>query len=201
MVEPVSEVSPPLLEDSSRLLARAFQNDPLFRYALPADGPRQKRLPGFFALTLRYGAQFGEIYAIPRQGLALWLPPGKSKITLHRALQAGMWLAPLKIGLLAILRLGRLTTMAESLHERFAPGPHWYLFLLGVDPASQGRGQGGRLLQPVLSRADAAYLPCYLETNNPSAVRFYQKHGFAIAAQHQSSPPGLCLWAMRRESR
>ena len=201
MIEKITGTSNLMLEYSAKMLASAFHNDPLFKFALPDEQHRKKRLPSFFALNLRYGAMFGEVYSLSRKAVAVWLPPEKSTISLRRALQAGKWLAPLKIGLRAILRLARLNTFSSSLHGRLAPDPHWYLFLLGVTPANQGSGLGSLLLQPVLARADVAHLPCYLETNNPSAIGFYKKHGFDIAAEHQITDFGLYLWVMRRESR
>ena len=72
--------------------------------------------------------------------------------------------------------------------------------LLGVDPASQGQGLGSRLLQPALARADLAHMPCYLETNNPSAVPFYQKLAFSVVEEHHAKGSGPGLWAMRREA-
>ena len=86
----------------------------------------------------------------------------------------------------------------ERLHPRAMPGPHWYLMALGVAPASQGQGIGGRLIRPVLARADAAGLPCYLETETERNVTFYRKHGFAVLTAE--APPGhdLLLWTMAR---
>ncbi|MCX6082349.1 MAG: GNAT family N-acetyltransferase [Chloroflexi bacterium] len=201
MIEQIKEISDQRLEGSARMLARSFQDDPIFQHAMPDKTFRQNCLPDLFMLNLKYGARFGELFFIPHQGLAIWLPPGKSTITVIRALQAGMWLTPFKIGLSAVSRLARLNTVSEKFHEQIAPDPHWYLFILGVDPLCQGRGLGGALLQPGLARADDDHLPCYLETNNPLAVGFYQKHGFGLIATHQTSHSGLCLWSMRRESR
>ena len=200
-VENIQDLSDQRLVGSERLMARAFFNDPLFRYVLPEAETRQKRLPGLFRLNLRYGCMFGELFSLPGQGLAIWLPPGKTRITVRRALQAGMWLAPLMVGLRAVMGLARLNTTSEQLHAQFAPDLHWYLFLLGVDPDSQGQGLGGELLKPILARADATRMPCYLETNNPSSVRFYQKHGFGVVAERQTISAGFILWSMRRESR
>ena len=111
-----------------------------------------------------------------------------------------MWLTPLEMGLRAVIRLWSVNLLAEGIHKRFAPDPHWYLFLLGVDPASQGSGLGSLLLQPILARADLAHMPCYLETNNPDAVRFYQKHKFNVVTEHQGKSSEPHIWAMRRES-
>lgn len=200
-VQRVTELPREWIGNMANMLARTFHRDPLFEHALPDERTRGWRMKSLFALNIKYGMLYGDIYRAAQHGLAIWLPPGNSTITVRRALLAGMWLTPLKVGLRAVLRLGRLNTLSESLHKCLAPNPHWYLFLLGVDLASQGRGLGGRLLQPVFSKADAAHLPCYLETSNPSAVRFYQKHGFEVAAERQATASGFCIWAMRRESR
>ena len=200
-VESIQDLSDQRLVGSERLMARAFFDDPLFRHVLPGAETRQKQLPGLFRLNLRYGCMFGELFSLPGQGLAIWLPPGKNRITVRRALQAGMWLAPIRIGLRAVMSLARLNTTSEQLHAQFAPDLHWYLFLLGVDPDSQGQGLGAELIKPMLARADATRMPCYLETNNPSAVRFYQKHGFEVVSERQTTSAGLILWSMRRESR
>jgi GNAT superfamily N-acetyltransferase len=52
---------------------------------------------------------------------------------------------------------------ADEIHKRIMPDPHWYPVVLGVGPACQGQGIGSALIQPVLKRADADGVPCYLE--------------------------------------
>ncbi len=201
MLEKIKDMSEHSLNVSAGIMARAFYDDPLFRHAIPEPQSRKNRLPGLFRLNLEYGMLFGETFCLPEQGLAIWLPPGKTRITIYRALQAGMWLTPVKIGLKAVIRLASLNTISEKYHDQVAPDPHWYLFLLGVDPAFQGQGLGGQLIKPILDWADSAQTPCYLETNNPLAVRFYKKYGFAVAAEHSVSSGGLLFWSMRRENR
>lgn len=199
MIEKITHCSQSVLFQLAGMLARAFYRDPLFQHALPDSRHRSARLPGFFRLNLQYGLRFGEVYGAAENGLAIWLPPSKSRITFWHALQAGMWRTPFSLGLRAVARLGNLNALAESFHQRLAPEPHWYLFLLGVDPHCQGQGLGAGLLEPILARADSARLPCYLETNSPEAIRFYQRLGFAVALEYPTSIPGLRLWAMRRE--
>lgn len=199
-VQRVTDLSHEQVRDLAGIFARAFREDPLFVYALPEGRSRLPRLQRLFAANIRYGILYGEVYRAASQGLAVWLPPGNTQITPVRALGAGMGRVPFEIGLRAVLRLEQIGALAERLHEQLADGPHWYLFLLGVDPDSQGGGTGSLLLRPVLDQADAAGRPCYLETNNPRAVHFYRKLGFEVVAEGRHSAPGLAYWAMRRET-
>jgi ribosomal protein S18 acetylase RimI-like enzyme len=64
--------------------------------------------------------------------------------------------------------------------------PHWYLPLIGVDPAQQGRGYGSALLRHALAACDSAGLPAYLESSNPRNVPLYERHGFEIIGVIQS---------------
>ena len=41
------------------MLARAFQDDPLMRYAIPDDERRRRLLPRLIALNVRYGRRYG----------------------------------------------------------------------------------------------------------------------------------------------
>jgi GNAT superfamily N-acetyltransferase len=88
-------------------------------------------------------------------------------------------------------------TRMEHLHKQAMPGEHWYLMIIGVDPPRQGQGVGGALMAPVLRKADDARLPCYLETDKPEDVVFYQKHGFEVVEKFtvKDSQP---FWTMQR---
>lgn len=87
----------------------------------------------------------------------------------------------------------------ETLHKQFAPGPHWYLWGLGVEPTHQDKGVGSALLQPVLREADKDGLPCYLETQNETNLPFYHKHGFAVMSDGVVPKGSLRVWAMVRK--
>jgi GNAT superfamily N-acetyltransferase len=69
--------------------------------------------------------------------------------------------------------------------------PHWYLPLIGTDPARQSQGYGSALLRHALAICDAAMLPAYLEATSPRNVPFYQRHGFEALGTIQvaDSPP------------
>ncbi|HKT37862.1 MAG TPA: GNAT family N-acetyltransferase [Ktedonobacterales bacterium] len=183
----------------SALLARAFQDDPLMRYALPDASQRTRLLPYLIGLNVRYALRYGEVYTTSGfEGAAVWLPPGRTTMTPWRMARAGMFAAPLKMPWPVLRRLARVGSRVTALHERCAPGPHWYLSQISVEPSRQRQGIGSRLLAPMLVRIDAAGLPCYLETENPANVTFYQHHGFRVVAEDAAPGGGPRIWAILR---
>ena len=190
-----------IVDQSTEILARAFLTDLLFMHAFPDEKTRLRLLLELFRLNFNYGFLYGDIYFAEGRGVSIWLPPDNYRITFQKAITAGMLVTPLKIGLRGVFRLGRINSVSEIMHARFAPDRHWYLFLLGVDPLSQGMGWGRKIIQPVLDQADSDRLPCYLETNNYSAVLFYKKLGFDIVAEENPKTVNFPIWGMRRENR
>ena len=131
--------------------------------------------------------------------MSCWLPPGRTNPGLLDALRGGLFDAGLRLGPAGLRRLMRLTPTMDRAHHAVQPGPHWYLFLLAVDPARQGQGLPAEVLAPVLSRADAEGLPVYLDTHNPANPAYYARHGFAEAVHDVVD--GLRFWGLRREPR
>jgi ribosomal protein S18 acetylase RimI-like enzyme len=76
--------------------------------------------------------------------------------------------------------------------------PHWYLQVIGTDPAKQGRGFGGVIMRDQLARADAARMPCYLESSKDTNIPIYQSFGFVVTGEIRI-PNGPILWPMWRE--
>lgn len=64
--------------------------------------------------------------------------------------------------------------------------PHWYLPLLGIDPAHQGKGLGGALLKHATDICDPDGLPAYVESSSPRNIPLYERHGFEIMGRIQS---------------
>lgn len=178
-------------------LARAFRDDPMMRYVIPDDAPRARLQPWVLGTLVRYCLPYGEVLTTPDlAGVACWLPPGSSMTNVWSMLRSGMMLAPLRIGPVAFSRFMILSAYIDATRERVVSVPHWYLCAIGVEPSSQGRGIGGALLDPVLARADAGRLPCYLETQNECNVRFYEKRDFKVS--HAGAVRGLRIWSMLR---
>jgi GNAT superfamily N-acetyltransferase len=184
----------------SALLARAFVDNPGLRALLP-DDPQDARLAlirrcmhGFAEATRRHGTaevvkEQGELAAV-----SLAFPPGGFPPPLRAQLIIAF--GPLLAGPRRAMRFARFDAQLRRRHPR---DPHWYLWVLGVEPERQGRGLGSALLRSLGARADRAGVPCYLETDRPSSVRLYERHGYAVLNEETLPELGTPLWFMRRE--
>jgi GNAT superfamily N-acetyltransferase len=149
----------------------AFTADPMARWTWPhahqflAALPRMVRALGGEAFSL--GSAFcTEDHA----GAALWLPPGAhpDETELKALLQSTV--SP---------SLAKETTAVFEQMATYHPSePHWFLPLIGVDPAHQGEGHGGALMAYALARCDRDHAPAYLESSNPRNIPFYERYGF-----------------------
>ena len=185
---------------ASELLGRAFMKDPMWEYLAPGLARRARVLPPSFGITVRYSLRYGEVYTTPAlDGVACWLTPGATSPSLSQLIRLSIHGAPLELGLMGLLHYTAVENYTGEIHKRTLPGRHWYLWVIGVEPARQGQGIGAMLIQPVLARADAGSLPCYLETMNEANVPFYQKHGFKVVSEGEVPRHRLRVWAMLRE--
>jgi GNAT superfamily N-acetyltransferase len=129
------------------------------------------------------------------QGGAIWFAPGSWKL-------GGLELLTAFPTLLAFGRdtprsLG-LLNQVEKVHPE---EPHWYLSVLGTDPAHQGKGVGSALMQPVLDRCDEEGLGAYLESSKEANIPFYRRHGFEVTTEVTIKGGGPTLWPMWRDPR
>jgi ribosomal protein S18 acetylase RimI-like enzyme len=123
-------------------------------------------------------------------------------MTFWRMLRAGMkvpW-AMAQFRPTSRQRLMQVLGTMDSERSHLMRRPYWYLLVVGVDPAFQARGIGGRLIAPVLHRADEQGLPCYLETETESNVAFYQRRGFVVVAEKDVPGYHFHIWLMLREA-
>jgi GNAT superfamily N-acetyltransferase len=183
------------------VLARAFHDDPEFLWALPDPADRPRRLRRIFGTVLRYEALRHGGVEVARAddrvvGAALWLPPDHWREPALRQLLA----AP---GYLRGFgrRIGYGSTLVDACAEVHPREPHWYLYVLGVDPALQGKGVGAALLRSRLERCDRDRLPAYLESSKLSNVPLYEHFGFAKTGVVDLPPGAPELTTMWRPPR
>ena len=183
----------------SESLAKAFMSDPLQTYTFPDEEERRQKSPDHFNVFLQFGLKFGEVYVSEnREGAVVWLRPNETDITPEKAEQGGLAKLPEILGEAAANRFFSVLEFIAPFHKQDVPEPHWYVMVVGVDPAHQGKGLGSALLAPILQQASADNYPVYLETAQPSNVFFYQKLGFSVIREVVEPGSGLRIWTFKK---
>lgn len=179
----------------SRILARAFDDDPMMRWFFPDDTSREAVLGRYF--TTIFARQYVHCGVCERTeaAAAFWVPPEAQA----EAVPDAETIQELQSILGDRARLFRDAVEAAAKHT--PQEPHWYLAVIGADPAAQGQGQGAALLRSGLAKADAVGLPAYLESSQPSNLPFYEHFGFIVREELRLPGGGPVLWAMWREPR
>jgi ribosomal protein S18 acetylase RimI-like enzyme len=180
----------------TRVLARAFDDDPILRWVFPGAATRGRYGGEFFRWSLwRCAAQRVTWTTDDVTGAALWTLPDRWRVTASQLARLVAW-AGLGVRWRAPLVMWGLTTI----ERRHPDGGHLYLAVLGVDPARQGAGIGSALLAPGLELCDRDGLAAYLETGKERNIAFYSRHGFKVT-ERLRLPAGPPVWLMHREPR
>lgn len=180
----------------SATLARAFADDPLTSHLLPNVATRSAKLPRMFRLLFKLGLPYHACYVTSGyEAATLWRPPNGW----HVHLRDYVLNAPELFGIFGGNVFGVMSTMdrVEKVHPQ---KPHWYLQTIGTDPAKQGKGFGSLIMRDQLARADAARMPCYLESSKDTNIPIYQSFGFVVTGEIRI-PNGPTLWPMWRDAR
>lgn len=166
----------------------AFSADPVIRRLYPEARQYLTHFPKFLAV---YGGKAFAQKTAWRLGafsaVALWLPPRVD-------LDGDAFVAVLTETAVPEVHEDAFAVLdqMDATHPQF---PVWYLALLGVDVAEQGRGLGSELMQHCLTIVDQDHQPAYLDSSNPRNVSFYQRHGFEVIGEARSGtfPPVISM--------
>ncbi|MGL6234156.1 MAG: GNAT family N-acetyltransferase [Segniliparus sp.] len=175
--------------EAYRVLATAFANDPVTRWAI-SDPRRDATAFRGMDLALHGAAEGSDLLyengvAV---GAAFWDPPGFEP-------PASQVLRALPVLTNAVrTRLFRGVSLARAVHNVRPKEPHWYLASIGA--AVSGRGVGSELLRHRLDRIKG---PAYLESSNILNNPLYERFGFRVVAEIRPTRTGPTLWAMRRD--
>ncbi|MDU8943477.1 GNAT family N-acetyltransferase [Ovoidimarina sediminis] len=105
-------------------------------------------------------------------GATCWLPPGEKPND-----DAG-WTVLTKH--CDNTRLERVAAVFEEMGKHHPSEPHWYLWLIGVDPAFHGHGLGSKLMERGIAASNSDGAPCYLEATTQKVVPLYERFGFEV---------------------
>jgi GNAT superfamily N-acetyltransferase len=181
------------------LLVGAFYDDPTWSWAFPDPDRRrdQQRAPWqlFVQGALRYS---GVWLADGAVATSVWIPPGGSELTPEQEVEVEQLLVD-QLGDDAgrVLRAIDLFDDARPKDET-----HYYLTLLGTEPAQRGHGYGLGLLAANLALVDAEGFPAYLESSNPANVPLYERFGFRTIGSFElaGGPTVHTMWRAAAEA-
>jgi GNAT superfamily N-acetyltransferase len=179
----------------SATLARAFFDDPLMLHLLRNEKARPDTMPRLFRLLLKLGLPHGACFVSSGfEAATLWRPPNGWHVHFKDYILNG----PEFLGIFGGAVFTVISTMdvIEKLHPKT---PHWYLQVIGTDPAHQGKGYASLIMRQQLAVADAQAMPCYLESSKDSNIPIYKSFGFEVTGEIKI-PDGPTLWPMWRNA-
>lgn len=188
------------LDEAVDAMCSAFIDDPLFAFLWPDRRLRVRCMQPMMKANLRLTLPDGHTWAVEVDGTIAGclgaVPPGLYPHTLGR-------LTRYMVSLVARPRLylppgSRLLTAGPKYMKQWDAqhydGPHWYIYLLGMDKSFQGRGLGRRLVQHVGYFSKRDNKPCYLETQTQENIGFYQSLGFKVTNEAHPCIEGPGTW-------
>ena len=174
-------------------LAQAFQTDPALTWILPDADHRFRALRGLFRTLVPADMRAGlALRSGGDEAAALWRAPGQAHSGTLEFLRT---VVPLVATFGTALRRGLRVQGSIDAHR--PKGQFWYLHYVGVRRDHRGRGHGGRIIRAQTAVADAAGLPCWLETATPENVPLYERLGFVTQVEWDV-PGGPHFWGMMR---
>jgi GNAT superfamily N-acetyltransferase len=176
------------LDPACRSAVAALEHDPFYlsiSSGLRSDVARRRAvLAQYFGYSIQEGKEIGRsIHLEDRScGVAVWLVPQPPEINAQSKYKKRLFLQ-CTLGAEGCEAYHRIVEFMSTRAKGLVPPDAWYLSIVAVDPALQGRGLGRKLLEPALSEAGEAGATCYLETFSPRNMPFYERLGFAAEAR------------------
>ncbi len=183
------------LPNVTAVLARAFVDDPVFRYLIPVDDDRRRSELAFRMLGLNALDHGMVLRTSDTSAAAFWATPGQWAFPWRNVLRT----LPISLRAyrLGVFRALGLLGQIEKVHP---DEPHYYLEVLGTDPSRQGQGFGAAIMEHVLTRADSEGVGAYLESSKDLNVPYYRRFGFEVVNEIRI-PDGPTIWPMWRDPR
>lgn len=202
------QLSEDQIKAASKVLARAFQDDPLLVYLYPDPLKRKIESDIVWEFSILQGILYGEVNITSSdiEGVAVWLahplkdqkPREQSKVINRRMRKVGREMFS---GPIFTEKYNNWAQMIVSLQIEHANFPHWELAILGVDPMYQGKGYASMLIRAKLRELDKQNLSCYLHTENKRNINLYEHFGFELVGEVKVPNSNVIYYGMLRNKK
>lgn len=175
-------------DPASASTAIALEDDPFYRSICAPHSTdtvrRRAVLARYFDYSIQEGCELGRTVHLADEagGVAVWLLPQAPEIESHAAQQKRSFLET-TMSAEGFANYYRIVEFMSAKSANLVDDDAWYLSIVAVDPAAQGRGLGRKLIEPTIEEADRAGATCFLETFSQRNLSFYQRLGFTSAAR------------------
>jgi ribosomal protein S18 acetylase RimI-like enzyme len=175
-------------------LTLAFAADPIMRWFWPEPKDYLGAFPEFTEAFIEAAFEAETVWVSEAgSGASCWQPPGVQT--------DGDAIGKAVFSTLDKSKQSAAEDMFTKMEEFHPHEPHWYLAVIGVDSAQQGRGWGAQLMEPALARCDEDGVIAYLESSNPANITLYQRHGFEAIGEIRIDGDGPLMTPMLRPAR
>jgi len=171
----------------------AFAGDPMARWSWSDPKVYLATFPRFVRAFAGMAFERGTAHRVGHAGAALWLAPGVYPDAQQMGALVEETIPP------ALQKDGE--KLMEQMNRFHPQEPHWYLPLIGIDPAHQGKGLGAALLRHQLAICDRDGVPAYLESSNPRNISLYERHGFGTLGRIQAGSSPAMIPMLRKPRR
>ena len=189
---------------AGKVLADAFQRDPIWNKICEGEPDIEKRFRAIFEVAVRQGLKYGEVYAPSEdlEGIVAWVPGMHTDMNLWQLIRSGSVGAVTRIGLKALRKMARVyKPVMEYRREHMAGLTFLYLLVFGVATELQGKGFGRKLIGAAIEQADREGLPLYVGAGSEENVTMYEHFGFRVLKRITLPIVDLPEWEMVREPR
>ena len=191
------------IKRASKVLADAFQYDPLWNKVYEGESYVEKRFRAFFEVPIRYCMKYGEVYA-PSEDMegVMGIVPGKyADMNMWHFILSGAMGAAMRMGLNAAKKMGPIgKKLVGDRHEYMAGCDYLYLQVLGVSTELQGKGFGKILLGAAIEKSEREGLQIYLETETEENTKMYEHFGFILLNKITLPIVDVPMWEMVRKT-
>ena len=190
------------LDPACATAVTALEHDPFYRSICAGHGSDERRravLAEYFDFSIREGRDLGRCVHLEdrARGVSVWLLPQDPGVKSRAAHKKRAFLDE-TLDPKGCANYYRIVDFMHAKTATVVEADAWYLSIVAVDPAAQGKGFGRKLLEPTLAEADRVSAMCYLETFSPGNIGFYQRLGFSPRARISEPTTGADYVVMVR---